>query len=383
MNRTRRTVLVAHPSSELYGSDRVLLESVTALVDDGWDVVVTVPDDGPLLPEVVARGARVRRCAAPVVRKSALRPLGFVRFIGTAVRGLVDGMRLLRQERPALVYVNTVTVPLWIGLGRLARVPVLCHVHEGESSASPLLRRILAMPLLFANTIVANSRFSVGVLGGSFASLERRAEVVYNAVPGPPEQQPVRSHIDGDLRVTYIGRLSPRKGVDVAIDAIAELDQRGIGASLDLVGAVFPGYEWYEEALREQVTKNNLGDRVRFRGFQPSVWEYVHDGDVVLVPSRADEPFGNTAVEAILSGRPVIASATSGLLEATAGYASATTVVPGSSASLADALVGTIAEWEGTRANVGSDVAAAERRHSPDAYRRRIAAIVRSNARTR
>ncbi len=381
MNSARRTVLVAHPSSELYGSDRVLLETVSALAEDGWDVLVTVPDDGPLLAELVARGARVRRCIAPVVRKSALRPRGMALFLGRAARGLVGGVRVLREERPALLFVNTVTIPLWIGLGRLMRVPVVVHVHEGESSASPVLRRILAAPLLLADAIVANSRFSVSVLEQSFRSLARRAEVVYNAVPGPPETHPARERIEGDLRVTYVGRLSPRKGVDVAIDAIAELDRRGVPARLDLVGAVFPGYEWYEAALREQVSANDLGERVAFRGFQPSVWDYVSDGDVVLVPSRADEPFGNTAVEAILSGRPVIASATSGLLEATAGYASATTVDPGDPGSLADALLTTIEGWDDMRAHAAGDLEAAERRHSPEVYRRRIAGIVRSRVR--
>ena len=80
VRRSRRTILVAHPGSELYGSDRVLLESVSGLLDDGWDVLVTVPADGPLVAELRRRGARVELCPSPVLRKSVLRPAGFARF---------------------------------------------------------------------------------------------------------------------------------------------------------------------------------------------------------------------------------------------------------------------------------------------------------------
>ena len=381
VRRSRRTILVAHPGSELYGSDRVLLESVSGLLDDGWDVLVTVPADGPLVAELRRRGARVELCPSPVLRKSVLRPAGFARFAATTLRGARAGAALLRRERPAAVYVNTVTIPLWIGLARLARVPVVAHVHEGEATASRLVKRVLSAPLLVAQGVIANSRFSVGVLEEAFPALGHRTSIVYNAVPGPERRTPARPRLNGDLRVTYVGRLSPRKGVDVAIDAIAELDARGIPARLDLVGAVFPGYEWYERDLREKVEAKRLQSRVAFQGFQPSVWDFLREGDVLLVPSVADEPFGNTAVEGILSGRPVIASATSGLLEATDGYRTAVTVEPGDPASLADALEATIAGWSDAAPDLERDARAAERRHSPESYRRRIAALVRAVAR--
>lgn len=379
--RPSHTVLVAHPSAELYGSDRVMLESVSGLVDDGWRVVVTVPSDGPLLSELRARGASVELCPSPVLRKNVLTPRGFVRFVATSLSSTVHGMSLLRRERPALVYVSTITVPLWPVLARLAGAPVLTHVHEGEASASRLMRRLLALPLFLSRTLLVNSRFSAGVLSTSFESLGRRAQVVYNAVPGPSRRTPPRETLSGPLRVTYIGRLSPRKGVDVAVDAVARLRDRGVHAELDVVGSVFPGYEWYQEELASTVGSKDLGGRVRFHGFQPSVWDIVGSGDVVVVPSRVDEPFGNTAVEALLAARPVIASATSGLLEATAGYQTAVTVRPDDAAALADALERTVGAWEATAEAVTADAAEAERRHSVATYRSLIAAVARATAR--
>ncbi|MEO6944868.1 MAG: glycosyltransferase family 4 protein [Lacisediminihabitans sp.] len=375
-----RTVLMAHPGAELYGSDRVLLESVSALVADGWRVVVAVPVSGPLLAALVARGAEVVLCPTPVLRKSALRPRGMLRLFAAIVAGWGAGWRLLSLERPVALYVNTMTIPLWQLLGRVRRVPVLSHVHEGEASASQLVRSLLALPLFLSTEIIANSEFSRGVLSTSFSRLGRRTRVVYNGVAGPPESRIARARLHPPVKVTYIGRLSPRKGVDVAIDAIALLSARGVDATLDLLGGVFPGYEWYEAQLREQVKCTQLDGRVMFHGFIPSIWEVVDAGDLVIVPSRADEPFGDTAVEAILSGRPVIASATSGLLEATAGYKTARTVTPGDAAALANGLQAAIDHWGLSRAATVTDIETARRRHGPEVYRKTIASIVRSLA---
>ena len=62
------SVLVAHPSADLYGSDRVLLETIDGLRRSGARVLVALPSPGPLVAELERRGAAVilsphRSCA--------------------------------------------------------------------------------------------------------------------------------------------------------------------------------------------------------------------------------------------------------------------------------------------------------------------------------
>lgn len=368
-----RTVVVAHPSAELYGSDRVMLESVAGFVESGRRVVVALPADGPLVAALREVGAQVRLVRTAVVRKSALRPAGFVRFVADAVVGAVRGLALLRRERPDVVYVSTVTVPVWIALARLVRRPVLVHVHEAEGSAPALLRRALALPLLLATAVVANSRYSVEVLRRSWPAAARRATVVLNGVPGPARVVPARETLDGPLRLVYVGRLSARKGVDVAVEAVGELRRAGEDVRLDLLGAVFTGYEWFEQQLRDRIAELGITDVVTFLGFRPSVWPVLEEADAVLVPSTVDEPFGNTAVEAVLAARPLVVSATSGLLEAADGYACAQQVPPGDAGALADAVRRVRKEWAELRALALVDARTAAERHAPATYRRAVA----------
>ncbi len=353
-----------------------MLESVEAFVGAGWRVLVALPGPGPLVAEVSRRGGRVVYCASPVLRKSALRPAGFLRLIADAARGLGSGLTLLRHARPDVVYVSTLTIPLWLFLARLTGCRSVCHVHEAEGTASPRMRRLLGAPLFAAHAIVANSEFSRQVLGSAFESLGSRTAVVYNGVPGPPTVSAPRKRIVGTVRLVYVGRLSERKGVDVAISSVAELIRRGTAAELDIVGSVYPGYESYEAKLLELVDRLGLGARVRLRGFENPVWPRLAEADIALVPSRWDEPFGNTAVEAILAGRPLIVSDSSGLREAVAGFESVIRVPPDDASPVADAVESMLSQWPVYSRRALDDAAAAACRFGPTPYRAAITSIL-------
>jgi len=365
--------LVAHPSADLYGSDRVLLESVEGLVAHGVKVVVTVPSPGPLVPELISRGASVRLCPSLVLRKSMLSLPGLIRAVPSILKGSIASLRLLAHVQPDVVYVNTVTIPLWNFIALIKRIPLLVHVHEAEGSASPLVRRLLAFPLLAADCILANSQYSSRVLQSSFARLGARTTVIYNGVPGPEMWRAPRERLESPVRILFLGRLSARKGVDVVVDALAILHKRGISARLDIVGAVFPGYEWYEDELKALVRSHGLEPFVYFHGFQSSVWPRLDEADVVVIPSRLDEPFGNTAVEALLAARPVVVSDTSGLREAAGGYSSAQFVLPGSPENTADALEAVVTNWDKFREASLADAPLAATRHSIARYRAEVA----------
>ncbi|MFQ1003616.1 glycosyltransferase [Modestobacter sp. SSW1-42] len=368
----RPAVLVVHPGAELYGSDRVVLESVTALVAAGHPVTVALPGDGPLVAMLRGRGARVVTCRMPVLRKSALRPVGALRLVADAVAGLPAAVRLVHDSD--VVLVNTITIPSWVVLARLLRRPALCHVHEAESSAPRLLRQAMSSAPRLADRVLVNSGFSLAVLADVAPRVQRRAVVVLNGVPGPAEVSPARTDLTGPVRLLFVGRLSPRKGPQVAVAALAELLERGVDARLGLLGSVFEGYEWFEAELQDTVRRLGLTDRVNLLGFRPDIWSELADADVVLVPSVVDEPFGNTAVEAVLAARPVVVSATSGLREAVAGYESAQAVAPGDPAVWADAVSRVMAAWPEHRAAALRDSAEAHRRHAPETYQARVAA---------
>ncbi|MGY1779067.1 glycosyltransferase [Geodermatophilus sp. SYSU D01036] len=371
----RPGVLVVHPGADLYGADRMLLESVDAL-RTRFAVTVALPGPGPLADELDRRGVRVVHCPMPVLRNAALRPRGALRLAADAVRGALPAVRLARRHGAAGVYVNTLTLPTWPLLARLAGRPSVVHVHEAERSLPRPVRRGLAVAPALATRVVVNSAFTRDVLGDVAPRVLRRSTVLHNAVRGPAAPAGPRPTPGPPAQLLYVGRLSPRKGPQVAVAALAELTRRGVDARLALVGSVFPGYEWFEAELRDRVAAAGLVDRVSFLGFRPDVGPALAAADVVLVPSVSEESFGNAAVEAVLAARPLVVSDSSGLREAVAGYSGARPVAPGDPVAWADAVQQLLADWPRVRRQAVDDAAEARRRHAPQRYREGLLAVV-------
>ncbi len=340
-----RKILVVNPGADLYGSDRMALETVRGFVQRGFDVTVALPEAGPLQPLLEDAGASVVMSGTPILRKSSLGPSGLVRLFAEAVTTLPGAVRMVRRHGSRLVLVNTVTPPLWLLAGRIVGAATATHVHESESRASLPVKLALFAPQLFAQRIIINSEFAKGVLKESAPWLVKRTRVVYNFVPGPDDVVPPRTDLSDGVRLLYVGRLSERKGVHVAIQGLRELRDLGVDATLTVVGAVFRGYEAYEESLHQLTRELELTDVVSFEGFKPSVWQSLAGADIALVPSVLDETFGNTAVEAVLAGRPVVASGHSGLMEACGHSKSAVSVPRDDAGAIARAVKDVVERW--------------------------------------
>ncbi|WP_447647359.1 glycosyltransferase [Microbacterium forte] len=371
---TRRTVLLVHPGAEMFGSDRMLLESARALLAADRRVVVALPSRGLLDDELRKAGAEVVVIPMLVLRKTLLSPRGLPTLVRDSIKGFIAAWRLIGRLRPNVVYVSTIVAPQWPVVARLRGTKAVSHVHEAEASGKRLINRALYLPHLASTRTLVNSQFSLETIRASLPALAKRATVVYNGVTSPPDPTPPRVSVDGALRVLYIGRLSPRKGPDLLVDAAALLRARGRKVTLTLLGAVFTGYEWYERELRTKAATAGLD--VEFAGFHSEIWPFLALADVLVVPSRVDEPFGNTAVEGVLARRPVVASNSSGLREAAGGYSTSRLVPANSADAIASALEDLATQWDAVVAGVEESRLEALRRHAPDAYRVEIAAAV-------
>jgi len=116
--------------------------------------------------------------------------------------------------------------------------------------------------------------------------------------------------------LVFVGRIQPLKGVDVAVDVLAELDGLGVaGSRLVLVGGP-SGPLGLAEMERVMARAAQLGVADRISLVPPLPHEllsvYYRAADCCLVPSRS-ESFGLVALESAACGTPVVASAVGGL----------------------------------------------------------------------
>ncbi|MFV0525350.1 MAG: glycosyltransferase family 4 protein [Acidimicrobiales bacterium] len=111
--------------------------------------------------------------------------------------------------------------------------------------------------------------------------------------------------------IMLVGRLSPEKGVEVLLDALARLTAAGRDLELRIVG---DGPD--RAGLEKRVSELGLGDRVGFLGELPpaEVSERLADADVFCLPSFA-EGLPVAIMEAMARGVPVVASSIAGIPE--------------------------------------------------------------------
>jgi glycosyltransferase involved in cell wall biosynthesis len=126
---------------------------------------------------------------------------------------------------------------------------------------------------------------------------------VHTVTPGV-DPAPLAPGTDGVSRLLCVASVTPRKGHDVLLDALATLVDAPW--ALDCVG---PLRDDHAERLRGQVHRLGLDDRVRFTGplhGEPLDRAYAA-ADLFVLASRA-ETYGMVVTEALARGIPVVAS---------------------------------------------------------------------------
>lgn len=369
-----RTVIAVHPHADMYGSDRVFLDSVIALAPD---VRVVLSKDGPLVAALTSHGLDHEIKNFPVLRKVDLRtPAGAVLFLLRFLSSIVTLTWWLHTEKPVVLYVSTVAAPEWLIAGRLSRSRVVCHVHENEPSMSRAVSAVLLAPLLLAGVVIANSESTLAWIASSLGQgVLRRSRVVHNGVRSPSAAAaPLAEVVPGAKRLVVVGRLTPRKGQDLAISATALVRQAGFDARLTLVGDGYPGYESLVAGLHALADSEGISDVTEFAGFQDPV-PYLTAADLVLVPSRV-ESFGLVAAEALLLGRPVVAARIGGLPEVIRDGVTGVLVDPDDPQALADAVIALLSDPSAARGLGEAGLADARERFSQETYAARLTEVV-------
>ncbi len=143
------------------------------------------------------------------------------------------------------------------------------------------------------------------------------ARILYGGIDVTPyaRRRPEPREPNEPLRLVFLGRLVPDKGLHTVLDALARLPapvQERL--SLDIFGRGDPGYE---ARLRTQAQQGQVASRVHFHGHIPHhrVPQALAGRHVLVFPSEWPEPFARTVLEAMAAGLAVVGSTAGGTPE--------------------------------------------------------------------
>lgn len=257
-------------------------------------------------------------------------------------------------------------------LGKLFGIPVVVTPHESltdydidVASRSRIKRRIkLGLRRLYLHTIDRLIFMS---------DLERRdtrsGSVAFTLISHAVQEEavvvrsPEVSRDDQPLRIGFLGRNIPKKGIDLIIAAMGR--NRSRGWTLSIAGP--PGTDEFVAEIRDQAEQLGITAEIAWLGFLEDSGDLFDNCDVLAMPS-AYEGFGMVAGEAMCRGVPVIVPRRSGVAEIVAEF-NAGIVMPESSVDEVEKALVTMAGDAALRQRFGENgLEAANSRLTYSAY---------------
>lgn len=127
------------------------------------------------------------------------------------------------------------------------------------------------------------------------------AVVIPNGIDLPGEVRPIPAAEGRQIRLMFLSRVHPKKGIDLLIAALARL---GEGYGLDVYGT---GEAAYLDELAAMTGRLEVSDRVIFHGHVDGAAKAAAyaAADIMVLPTHS-ENFGLVIAEALAAGRPVV-----------------------------------------------------------------------------
>ncbi|MCP4427006.1 MAG: glycosyltransferase family 4 protein [Chloroflexi bacterium] len=211
-----------------------------------------------------------------------------------------------RYGRCPIVYTNHTRYDLYTG----------SYTPLPQPTADALMRQIWPEFTDFADTVITPSQ-SVRQVMLDFG-VRRPIEVIENGVDLRPFRQPTNPHSKKDLGIpessvllTYVGRLSPEKNLDVLLQQFAIA--RDVAPDLHLMVL---GTGSLEEELLIQARQLGIEQVVHFMGAvkYEAVADYLAAADIFATAS-VSEVHPLTLIEAMAAGLPAVAVASPGIAD--------------------------------------------------------------------
>jgi sugar transferase (PEP-CTERM/EpsH1 system associated) len=248
--------------------------------------------------------------------------------------------RLFRSQRPDIVHTHAWgTLVEGLIAARLARVPIVVHGEHGTLQQRPYQLAIQRWAWGRADQVLSVSYRLAERMAAVTAFPVSRLRTIQNGVDtsrfGRVDRLEARRRLALPLEAVIVGtagRLVPVKDHANFIDALARLRTRQEGLM-----AVISGDGPLRAELEARAAERQLTGRVTFLGHRSDIEDVFAALDVFVLPSRS-EGMSNTILEAMASGRPVVATHVGGADELVEHGRTGLLVPPADSEALAEAL---------------------------------------------
>jgi glycosyltransferase involved in cell wall biosynthesis len=316
----RKKILFLSHSSELYGAEKALLQTIEGLKKRDFEPVLVLPRTGPFQKKAEKLG--VETVLVPfkwwLTEKNRVwkQPLSWLWNLNC----IVKIARLVEEKSIDLVFSNSAVSFCGALAARWKRVPHIWSIHEIIGGENAPVRFLLGKGALvsfvsaFSMKIIVNSKTT----GRSFGE-NKKVHVVPNGFVWSPQDRGLQGfyrqkygYTSEDFVLGIIGKIYPEKGQMNVVEAIDRVVKTHPDTMLFVVGEV--RHNKYFRGIQRFIADRKLEKNVIFKDYVPEIYDVLAFLDLLLVASNV-ESFGRVAVEAMSVKTPVLAVRTGAMAE--------------------------------------------------------------------
>ena len=308
----RKKILFISHSSELYGAEKVLLQTIEGLNKKDFQPILVLPRTGPFHRKAKKLG--VETVLVPfkwwLTEKNRVwkQPFSWLWSLTCIVRIA----RLIQREDIDLVFSNSAVNFCGALAARWRGVPHIWSIHEilgGKNASLRFLfgnRALVSLISVLSTKIIVNSETT----GQSFKE-KGAVHTVFNGFLWSPQDRGLgelyrqkfgfTSH---DYILGIVGKIYPEKGQKNVVESIDLIAKTHHDVRLLVVGEVRD--KRYFNQIQRYILERKLEKRVIFKDYIPEIFDVLALLDLLVIASCV-ESFGRVAVEAMSVKTAVLA----------------------------------------------------------------------------
>jgi len=316
----KKNILFVSHSAELYGAERVLLQTIEGLNKEKFRPILVLPRSGPLEEETEKLGVETVHVPSKwwltERGKTWKQPFSWL----WNLKSIFRLSQLINKKDVDLVFSNSAVNFTGALAAKWRKVPHIWSVHEileGTSSVMSFLlgkRALVGMISALSTRIIVNSdttglpfkqqgkvrKVTIGVKRNQGDKVSRgvlRQDFGFNL---------------GDFVVGVVGKIYLEKGQKEVVEAIGMIVKTWPQVRLLLVGEIRD--KSYHRKIQKSILDNHLENHVVVTGYQKEISNILSMIDLLVVASNI-ESFGRVALEAMSVKTPVLAVRRGGISE--------------------------------------------------------------------
>ena len=309
-------IVFLHSSSELYGSDRSLLNLVKNLDKDKFNITVILPEDGPLVDKINSFDN-----VEVIINELAVLS-GMSKYFIELIRSIKFINNLIKEKSIDIVYTNTSVIFVGGISAKICKVKSVWHIREIIKSK---YERFIVSKIvnIFSDYIIANSKATAEAISKN----KDKVKVVYNAIDieknsGLEDIDEVYKEVaativrsNNKIKIGMAGRINRWKGQKLFVDMAKLVSEENDNVEFLIAGDVYKGEDYILDDLKGYILESGVKDKIGLLGQVDNMSNFYKKLDIFVLPSIQPEPFGLVVIEAMNNKLPVVATNHGGPVE--------------------------------------------------------------------